>query len=206
MAPRSDNARRGDDERGRRKTAARSPEVRRRLAAVNRVGHWRSRVARGPGVGHTTTRPLLMRATRAVGGGENPTLRAESVIGSVAGPGRPAKSRVDGARRAPKRDQHPRRRGSTHPLSGPRAGPVSRSQIEAEMAHRLVLVVRTAPELEIVCIHRAAFRERHHVMELEKARLAAAPSCPNESTSAGVPRPDRAFHRRRHVAASRASR
>jgi hypothetical protein len=68
------------------------------------------------------------------------------------------------------------------------------SPIEAEVPHRLVLIVRAAPELQVANIHRPAFRERDHVMELEKACLFAATTRADEGAPAVVSGPNLAFH------------
>jgi hypothetical protein len=74
--------------------------------------------------------------------------------------------------------------------------------VESEMPNHLVLVMGPTSELEVRGIRRAAFRKGDHVMELEEAGLLAAAARADERASALVPRPDRAFHGRRDMAAS----
>jgi hypothetical protein len=63
------------------------------------------------------------------------------------------------------------------------------------------LVVRTAPQLDVVDARFPAGRERLHVMKLQEAPLVTAASIPaDERASAVVALPDHAPHGSRNVA------
>jgi hypothetical protein len=62
----------------------------------------------------------------------------------------------------------------------------------AEPLGRFVLIVRSAPQLDVLDGRSPTIRERHDVMELEKAPLRASPGRAHERALAAISAPHRA--------------
>jgi hypothetical protein len=71
--------------------------------------------------------------------------------------------------------------------------------LRTEPSVRLVLVVGSTSQLNVVDDGTSSFRKRHHMMEFEEAALRAATPRADERALAVVPLPDRSSYRCRDV-------